>query len=348
MNISRRVVVGSTIACCMIVLGLAAPSVFASKKDNFNACLTEGGSVKACCAGVGGTYDKQPGGEVCSWVENKVATDTGSDPGNGYLHFRPPTGVDISSVMSDGRSQAGVNGLQQEVVNPDLIIQAITFTPTAESPDAYTVTVKNWGASTADLTNVAAQGYYSTTVGTWPTNDPACGSTFNAGTTLAPGATIDLPVGCSYPPGPSDAWLVVKIDFGDALTESDETNNITSVGLAPDLIINAMYRTPTQGLLQSYTVTVKNQGASTADLTNVAAQGYYSTTEGTWPTNDPACGSTFNAGTTLAPGATIDLVVGCTIDSNYQWLVVKIDFVNVLIESDENNNIFSLDVLQLQ
>jgi hypothetical protein len=340
------VLVGSVIACCMIVLGIAAPSAFADKKDNFNACLKEGGSVKACCAGVGGTYDKQPGGEVCQWVENKVATDAGSDPGTRPLHFIPLTGVDISSVRSDGYSKAGVNGLQQEVVNPDLIIQVITFTPTAESPDAYTVTVKNQGVSTADLTNVGAQGYYTATKDDWGNGDPACGSTFVAETTLAPGATIDLPVSCSATPPSGDSWLVVKIDSGDALTESDETNNITSVGLASDLIIQTVNRTaPDSYPPHSYTVIVKNQGASTADLTNVGAQGYYADVAGTWPADDAACGSTFNVGTTLAPGATIELVVGCDFGTSRQWLVVKIDSGDALTESDETNNIFSLDVL---
>ena len=346
MNISRWVVVRRTIACCTIFLSIAASSAFADKKANFDACLKLGGSVKACCAGVGGTYDKQPGGEVCSWVENKNAVATDVKPGNGPLHFPPPTGVDISGVASNGRSQAGVNGLQWEVVNPDLIIEAIAFTPTGNS---YTVTVKNQGASTADLTGVGAQGYYTTTEGDWGNGDPACGSTFNNGTTLAPGATIDLPVPCTLAPPSGDDWLVVKIDFGDVLAEGDETNNITSVGLAPDLIIQTVQRTPLFGYpAYTYTVTVKNQGASTADLSGVAAQGYYDDVAGTWPGSEAACGNSFNNGTTLAPGATIDLVVGCSAGTTKEWLVVKIDSGDALDESDETNNIFSLDVPQVQ
>jgi subtilase family serine protease len=54
----------------------------------------------------------------------------------------------------------------------------------------------------------------------------------NPGTTLTPGSTVSLVVGCSTPPGTNDGYLVVKIDSGDVLTESDETNNIFSLFLA--------------------------------------------------------------------------------------------------------------------
>jgi hypothetical protein len=350
MNISRQVVLSSTIVCCMIVLSLAVPLAYADKKANFDACLKLGGSVKACCAGVGGTYDKQPGGEVCSWVEDKKLTADGGNPGEGLLHIRPPTGAEISSLLSDGQSQAGDHGLQQEIVYPDLIVQAINFTPTAESPDAYTVTVKNQGASTADLSSVGAQGYYDAVAGTWPGSVAACGSTFTTGTTLAPGSTIDLPVPCTVDPPSGDGWLVVKVDSGDILTEADETNNVTSVALAPDLVIQAISQTaPANYPPYSYTVTVKNQGASTANLSGVDAQGYYDDVAGTWPGSLAACGSTFTSGTTLAPGATTELVVGCEIaPSSKEYLVVKIDAGNILSESDETNNVFSIDVLQIQ
>ena len=116
---------------------------------------------------------------------------------------------------------------------PDLVVDSIAFTaPSNYPPYSYTVTVRNQGTAPADLSGVAVQGYYSSTAGTYPGDQPACGTAFNSGTTLAPGATTTIAVGCSFASStPGDSWLVVKVDSGDTLAESDETNNIGSVSL---------------------------------------------------------------------------------------------------------------------
>jgi uncharacterized repeat protein (TIGR01451 family) len=116
---------------------------------------------------------------------------------------------------------------------PDLVVDSIAFTaPSNYPPYSYTVTVKNQGTATADLSGVAVQGYYSASAGVYPGDQPACGSSFNSGTTLAPGATATIAVGCSQPSStPGDGWLVVKVDSSDKVVESDETNNVGSVSL---------------------------------------------------------------------------------------------------------------------
>jgi hypothetical protein len=135
----------------------------------------------------------------------------------------------IQCIDLDGSKTVSLTGTATSAL-PDLSVDAIAFTPDLQ-PDSYTVTVKNQGTGSADLTGVFVQGYYDPSAGTWPGADPACGTSFSSGTTLAAGATTDIVVSCSLAPGPADAWLNVKVDATDALTESDETNNVGSIAL---------------------------------------------------------------------------------------------------------------------
>jgi uncharacterized repeat protein (TIGR01451 family) len=113
---------------------------------------------------------------------------------------------------------------------PDLVIQSIFMTAPQYPAFDYAVTVKNQGGGTADLTGVIVQGYYGPTPTSYGgSSTPACGDSFPPGTTLPAGgtATIDI-FGCPSTPAPGDAYLVVMVDSGNSVAESDETNNIGS------------------------------------------------------------------------------------------------------------------------
>jgi hypothetical protein len=106
---------------------------------------------------------------------------------------------------------------------PDLTVGTIVFsTPSGYPPESYTVTISNVGSGPADLSNVIVQGYYSTDTTIGGSDLPACGLTLSG--TLAAGASIDVPVGCSEP-RPSGEYLIVEVDASNALTESNEANN---------------------------------------------------------------------------------------------------------------------------
>jgi len=120
----------------------------------------------------------------------------------------------------------------------------------------------------------------------------------------------------------------------------------------PDLTIsNLTWTAPAGDPAWSYTVTVQNIGTGTANVNNAAVQGYYTSSTDTtvFPPpggasqtagGDPACGSALT--TSLAPGASIDVVVTCSsgptasTDTN---LMVGVDVTNVLAESNETNNV---------
>jgi hypothetical protein len=57
-----------------LVLGVGVLPAHAGPIQNFKDCTALGGSIKACCAGAGGTYSKDSNGaEVCVITETKTA-----------------------------------------------------------------------------------------------------------------------------------------------------------------------------------------------------------------------------------------------------------------------------------
>ena len=111
-------------------------------------------------------------------------------------------------------------------------------------PDSsgYTVTVKNIGSDTADVTGAAVQGYYTSSTDTTnfpppggpspPTagGDPACGATMNG--SLAAGASVDVVVSCSLvPTDAADTNLMVGVDVSNSVAETNENNNVAVIGL---------------------------------------------------------------------------------------------------------------------
>ena len=132
---------------------------------------------------------------------------------------------------------------------PDLTITGISFTfPAGDPPWSYTATVKNIGSGTATVANVLVQGYYTASTDTTtfpplggvpllPGDDPACGTIMQPfATTLAPGSSVDVVVGCGAGPALSaDNQLMVGVNLDDpnAIPESSSINNVAVVPLPP-------------------------------------------------------------------------------------------------------------------
>src|SRR6185369_17588611 len=97
---------------------------------------------------------------------------------------------------------------------PDLRITNITVGDGGATPFGYIVTIENIGVVAADLTGVLVQGYYSPDNSTYDgaTQNPACGSTFDDGDSLAVDATRTVTIGCALGPGQLDQYLGVKVD----------------------------------------------------------------------------------------------------------------------------------------
>jgi uncharacterized repeat protein (TIGR01451 family) len=153
---------------------------------------------------------------------------------NGFsVHVVSPTTTATCGTVSNKaslttrKSGSATSPTANITVNcPDLTITSVVFSSTGTS---CTVTVKNVGTGTANLSGVGVQAYYEPdTTYNEVSGTPAGGTSFSQ-PTLAPGATVDVTL-CSGTPAPGDNYVVVKVDNTNALAESDETNN---VGYAP-------------------------------------------------------------------------------------------------------------------
>jgi uncharacterized repeat protein (TIGR01451 family) len=154
------------------------------------------------------------------------------------------TATSSSAVCAGLSNSASVSALSASTVataavpidvmcSPDLIVSHISLGPFSPTSFDYIVTVGNQGNGPADLSGVVVQGVFADSATGWPGNAPACGRSFNSGTTLQPGATIDMEIDCGFLPPTYDDYLLVEVDAGNVLAESDETNNIGSLFLGP-------------------------------------------------------------------------------------------------------------------
>lgn len=182
------------------------------------------------CPAVGGQYyltceTSNTYTDTSSVVPHPVTNNSGSESAVGTCILLLPTKNTVTN------NDDFTNVLSRSPSLPDLAIQSIVLDgPSGLTSNGYTVTVLNLGIVAVNLAGVGIQGYYGTNATTWPTNDPACGTSFASGT-LNPGDTITLDVGCSGAPPPTDTYLVAKVDDTNIITESNENNNLGSVHL---------------------------------------------------------------------------------------------------------------------
>ena len=231
----------------VVVAGFVASTASAAPSSGLTASMTLTSTGTTCSGTLAISWDGRSDKiTALSWSADPSSTGTLSYVPPRGAQFSKPRGrdtetVDFTLTQGTGASDVlatGVGFRSQVVTNtvtcpmPDLVVNSIASTPTTPLPNSYTVTVSNAGSGVADLSGIAVQGYYSATQDTWPTNDPACGQSFNNGTTLNPGASIDIFVGCGLAPPAGDTWLVVKVDATDGLPESNEANNVGSLSLA--------------------------------------------------------------------------------------------------------------------
>jgi len=137
-------------------------------------------------------------------------------------------------------------------------------------------------------------------------------------------------------PDPIGGFIVC--DFRDANLPLQLSGAVDT----PDLVITSL--TLGDGATPyGYQVTIKNQGAYVADLSNVSILGFYSPDSTTYDgsTQNAACGSTFASGESLAVNDTRSVTIGCSSAPGGldHYLGVKVDAGSSVIEGNETNNI---------
>lgn len=156
--------------------------------------------------------------------------------------------------------------------------------------------------------------------------------------------------------GSTGAWLVAVVDPDNTIPEADDTNNQYALVLyppPPDLIVTNVALTGASwggggtDPEYAYRVTVTNQGGSAAQSSQagfgIAGQGYYSENTTVDQFDGGACGSSFNPSTTIGPGDSLELFIGCSVvpQATHAYLLVEIDIGNLVAEGSETNNQFT-------
>jgi subtilase family serine protease len=228
---------------------------------------------------------------------------------------------------------------------PDLIFTSAAVVSTTPTQVNYSYTIRNVGTvGIPDLYNVSIQNFYSANAIFNDAGDVAAGgSILGVHVALAAGAAYSgtfhssgaIPAGMNY--------LTFKIDWGNAIAESDETNNTRALLVRPDLRFTAAAVTgpsATGGFAYSYTIV--NQGTvAVPDLYNVSIQNFYSANTIFNDAGDAAAGgSILGVHVALAAGATYSgtFYSSGSLPAGMNYLTFKIDWGDFVTESNEGNN----------
>jgi len=204
---------------------------------------------------------------------------------------------------------------------PDLIIKTVTWSP-ANPPKkgdtvTFTVTIKNQGSGTADYSRVACYIYDACLAS-------ALVSPIDAGATATKTLAWRVQTG-------SHAIQVVA-DSNQKVAESDETNNAKTVAFSGpsicDLIIQSITWSPASpsiGDTATFTVTIKNQGGTSARSSRVA---YY--------IDDSSMGYEYVP--EIGAGATVTKTFTWAIRAGSHAIKAVANSNHRVTESDETNN----------
>ncbi|HLP41824.1 MAG TPA: cadherin-like beta sandwich domain-containing protein, partial [Fibrobacteria bacterium] len=161
---------------------------------------------------------------------NGVVVAGGSASGNLAL----AVGANILTVAVTAQSGLvktyTVTATREGTTLPDLVITSATITAITATSVNYSYTIRNDGGTTIpDLWSVSIQNFYSNDQIFNNTGDAAAGgSILGARRSLAPGESYS---GTYQASGAPDAFQYVtwKIDWGDAVAESNENNNTVAM-----------------------------------------------------------------------------------------------------------------------
>ncbi|UOQ72480.1 CARDB domain-containing protein [Hymenobacter cellulosilyticus] len=232
------------------------------------------------------------------------------------------------------------------VPQPDLAIQGASVSPVSAVPGntlSLYSSIYNLSGTTATSSNI---GYYLSADASLDAADVLLGN--STGGSLSVGgygsrtSYVQLPANTT-----AGAYYVLFVaDYQNAVNESNETNNVSSVYLnvvppSVDLIIQQAGVSPTStapGNVINMSCTITNQGNATATYSSV---GYYLSANTTLDANDQLLSSTY--GGTLTPNyanyrsATTNVPPGLAPGTYY--VLFAADYQGLVTESNETNNV---------
>jgi len=259
--------------------------------------------------------------------------------------------VDANGMIPE--SDESNNSLREYLPEVNLVAEAVDpLGPDADS--AYRYQVRFGLTSThpdvaVDLGGMVIAGAYSQDAYWDASDNPACGTTMPFRTIADPGTPLYTMIECPQGPAPEDRYLIVRVDAGppERVAETDEVSDNTFAAPFPavDLVVAGVRREPpiaTYGY--SWTALIANAGYQAVDLSAVVVQGHYSANGALDLDDQPASAQT--AGGTLAGFATAEVLVNSSAAPTpaARFLIASVDYNEAVVESDETNNDFALEL----
>ena len=273
-----------------------------------------------------------------STASTVVAIPAGTATGAYYVLAR----ADGGGVV--GESQEGNNVTARAVqVGADLAVSAFSAPSGAGAGVPFTVTdtTVNRGGGTAAASST---GYYLSADSALDAGDALVGArsvpVLGPGASSVGSASVTLPAGTA----PGTYYLIARADAGDAVAESQETNNVSArvLQVGPDLWGAALSAPAAVGAGVPFTVsqTTANQGGGPAGASTTA---FYLSSNTTWDAADVPLGS--RGVPALAAGgssaASTSLALPADTPAGTYYLLARVDDGQAVAESLEGNNVAS-------
>lgn len=270
-------------------------------------------------------------------------------PGNYYLLYF----ADYSGAQSESDETNNVSSVAITVTTPsiDMVIQSQTASPTSVAAGGSVSVgcyIYNQGNTSSSSSNV---GYYLSTDAVWDAGDTylnyTAGGTLGALASSYRSSTVTIPLATT----PGSYYILYYADYANAVTETDETNNVANVVISVltpviDLIIQSQTASPTAvpvGGSISASCYIYNQGNTTASSSNV---GYYLSADAIWDAGDTylnvSTGTSLNANSSSYRSATL-VIPGATTPGSY-YILYYADYSNVIVENVETNNVVAVAI----
>ena len=233
--------------------------------------------------------------------------------------------VDENNYTSESDETNNEQSLTFSTLSPDLIIQAVNWTPENPSRNdvvTFTATVKNQGSGRADACQL---GYYvdDLFISVIPVAALEEGASGNITFTRTVVSDVH--------------HIKLVIDYYNNVAESDETNNTKTMSLftvAPDLVIKEITWEPKDagiGDVMTFTVTVKNQGNGKSQATRAR---YYMSTAYQSYIDIPE----------LEAGKEVVKTFSYTPEFSSINLTFTVDYDNRVNETREDNNTLTISI----
>lgn len=261
------------------------------------------------------------------------------------------TGALTVRFTSDGSGQysgfEAIISCVTSIPQPDLTIQNASFTSTsviAGNSASFSYTVNNIGAGAA---NASSAGFYLSNDNKFDANDTYLNytsvSSINSGSYSSKSTSVTIPSTTAA----GNYYMLIVADYGNAVNESNENNNMSAVQMTVSPKTTDLYSTNvalTSSIVapgSTFTISGYTYNMGNSTITSPSL-GYYLSSDISFDASDIFMGystiSSISAGY-YSSFSNSSLTIPSNTASGDYFVLVKADYTNNIVELNESNNV---------